>query len=336
MFLTTEERREGIGGTDVGAIMGANPYRSPIACWKDKLGQLPPVELNHAMEWGSLLEDVIGKKYCDNNNLFFSSVENCTGAPDYTEGFNGVMYKPTTVRMSEHDWAYAHPDFYVWNGKERTGIEVKTISEGIYKKYWAEGDIPPWQYYQVLWYSIVTRIKKWVVVGFAPHLRLSKDPLLTHEIQIDPEEQAKIMSHVNYFWECVVDKVEPELDEYTEQDIRLLYPESNADIVSSSTYIDKIVKRLFTVRQQLKPLTEEEDKLKNEIKAYMKQAGRLIGEDGSELATFKNSKSRVTVDYKNICEELRPLVDPQTYGKVEDINTKAIISARRFLLKYKE
>ena len=336
MFLTTEERREGIGGTDVGAIMGANPYRSPIACWKDKLGQMPPVELNHAMEWGSLLEDVIGKKYCDNNNLFFSSVENCTGAPDYTEGFNGVMYKPTTVRMSEHDWAYAHPDFYVWNGKERTGIEIKTISEGIYKKYWAEGDIPPWQYYQVLWYSIVTRIKKWVVVGFAPHLRLSKDPLLTHEIQIDPEEQAKIMSNVNYFWECVVDKVEPELDEYTEQDIRLLYPESNADIVSSSTYIDKIVKRLFTVRQQLKPLTEEEDKLKNEIKAYMKQAGRLIGEDGSELATFKNSKSRVTVDYKNICEELRPLVDPQTYGKVEDINTKAIISARRFLLKYKE
>ena len=336
MFLTTEERREGIGGTDVGAIMGANPYRSPIACWKDKLGQMPPVELNHAMEWGSLLEDVIGKKYCDNNNLFFSSVENCTGAPDYTEGFNGVMYKPTTVRMSEHDWAYAHPDFYVWNGKERTGIEVKTISEGIYKKYWAEGDIPPWQYYQVLWYSIVTRIKKWVVVGFAPHLRLSKDPLLTHEIQIDPEEQAKIMSHVNYFWECVVDKVEPELDEYTEQDIRLLYPESNADIVSSSTYIDKIVKRLFTVRQQLKPLTEEEDKLKNEIKAYMKQAGRLIGEDGSELATFKNSKSRVTVDYKNICEELRPLIDPQTYGKVEHLNTKAIISARRFLLKYKE
>ena len=336
MFLTTEERREGIGGTDVGAIMGANPYRSPIACWKDKLGQMPPVELNHAMEWGSLLEDVIGKKYCDNNNLFFSSVENCTGAPDYTEGFNGVMYKPTTVRMSEHDWAYAHPDFYVWNGKERTGIEIKTISEGIYKKYWAEGDIPPWQYYQVLWYSIVTRIKKWVVVGFAPHLRLSKDPLLTHEIQIDPEEQAKIMSNVNYFWECVVDKVEPELDEYTEQDIRLLYPESNADIVSSSTYIDKIVKRLFTVRQQLKPLTEEEDKLKNEIKAYMKQAGRLIGEDGSELATFKNSKSRVTVDYKNICEELRPLVDPQTYGKVEHLNTKAVVSARRFLLKYKE
>jgi predicted phage-related endonuclease len=298
---------------------------------------MPPVELNHAMEWGSLLEDVIGKKYADDNNLFFHG--NWGGPniyPDYLDEYNGVMFKPKTVRMSEHDWAYAHPDCYVWNGKERTGIEIKTISEGIYKKYWAEGDIPPWQYYQVLWYSMVTRVNKWVMVGFAPHLRLSKDPILTHEIHIDPDEQAKIMSKVKYFWECVTNKVEPELDEYTEQDIRLLYPESNADIVSSSSYVDKIVKRLFTVRQQLKPLTEEEDKLKNEIKAYMKQAGRLIGEDGSELATFKNSKARVTVDYKKICEELRPLVDPQAYGKVEHHNTKAIVSARRFLLKYKE
>ena len=52
MYLTTEERREGIGGSDVGAIMGANPYCSPIACWKDKLGEMPPVQLNHAqLSW---------------------------------------------------------------------------------------------------------------------------------------------------------------------------------------------------------------------------------------------------------------------------------------------
>ena len=237
MFLTTEERREGIGGTDVGSIMGANPYRSPIACWKDKLGEMPPVELNHAMEWGSLLEDVIGKKYCDNNNLFFSSVENCTGAPDYAEGFNGVMYKPTTIRHSNYDWAYAHPDFFIWDGKERTGIEIKTISEGIYKKYWAEGDIPPWQYYQVVWYSIVTKINKWTLVGFAPHIRLSKDPLLVHEIHIDQDTKSKVMAKVKYFWECVVNKREPELDSYTEQDINLLYAESEVDFISSSVYV---------------------------------------------------------------------------------------------------
>ena len=337
MYLTTEERREGVGGSDVGAIMGANPYRSPIACWKDKLGEMPPVELNHAMEWCSLLEDVIGMKYAETNNIQFKGNKDPLQVPPlFEEQYHGIMYAPDTVRHATYDWAYAHPDFYIHDGTNYTGIEIKTVSEGIYKKYWAEGDIPPWQYYQVVWYSIVTKINKRTLVGFAPHLRLSKDPMLVHEINIERSEQAKVLSKVKYFWECVVNKQEPELDEYSEQDIKLLYPESDIDIVSSSTYIDKKVQELFSVRQQLTPLTEAEDKLKNEIKAYMKKAGRLIGQDGSELATFKSPKPRVVVDHKQIAIDLKAVVDPQMYGKIEHLNTKAVVTARRFLLKYKE
>jgi|TARA_R110002073_G_scaffold5092_2_gene32161 predicted phage-related endonuclease len=337
MFLTTEERRAGIGGTDVGSIMGANPYRSPIACYKDKLGEMPPVEVNHAMEWGNRLEDVIGMKYSDDNNLYFYDKDvACASAPDFVEGWNGVMYKPTTARSEKHEWAYAHPDFYVFNRKERTGIEIKTVGEGIYKKYWAEGEIPPWQYYQVVWYSMVTKINKWTMVGFAPHLRMSKDPMLIHEIEIDLATQLKVWEKVEYFWECIQNKREPELEEYSDQDIKLLYPESNADISTSTKYIDTVVRNLFTVRAQLKPLAEQEEIYKNEIKSYMKKCGRLIGEDGDELATYKNAKARVTVDYKGIAKDLKQTIPIEVYGKAEDANTKAIVSARRFLLKYKE
>ena len=337
MFLTDEERRQGIGGTDVGAIMGANPYRSPIACYKDKLGEMPPVEVSHAMEWGNRLEDVIGMKYSDDNNLYFHDKDvACTGAPDFVEGWNGVMYKPTTARSSKHDWAYAHPDFYVYDGKKLSGIEIKTVGEGIYKKYWSEGEIPPWQYYQVVWYSMVTKINKWTIVGFAPHIRMSKDPMLIHEIEIDLDTQLKVWEKVEYFWECVQNKREPELDEYSDQDIKLLYPESTCDIATSTNYIDKVVCNLFRVRKQLKPLIEQEETYKNEIKAYMKKSGRLIGEDGSELATYKSAKSRVTVDYKGIAQELKSKIDPQIYGDAEHNHTKAVTSARRFLLKYKE
>ena len=337
MFLTDEERRQGIGGTDVGSIMGANPYRSPIACYKDKLGEMPPVEVNHAMEWGNRLEDVIGMKYSDDNNLYFYDKDvACASAPDFVEGWNVVMYKPDTERSEKHQWAYAHPDFYVFNGKERTGIEIKTVGEGIYKKYWSEGEIPPWQYYQVVWYSMVTKINKWTMVGFAPHLRMSKDPMLIHEIEIDLDTQLKVWEKVEYFWECVQDKREPELDEYSDQDIRLLYPESTCDITTSTNYIDKVVRNLFLVRKQLKPLTEQEEIYKNEIKAYMKKSGRLIGEDGGELATYKNAKPRVTVDYKGIAKDLKQEIPIEVYGKAEDANTKAVVSARRFLLKYKE
>lgn len=337
MFLTTEERREGIGGSDVGSIMGANPYRSPIACYKDKLGEMPPVEVNHAMEWGNLLEDVIGMKYADMNNIkFHGNIDPITHPPDWDQPFNGVMYKPDTMRSEKNEWAYAHPDFYIFTPAGKHGIEIKTVGEGIYKKYWAEGEIPPWQYYQVVWYSMVTKINKWTMVGFAPHLRLSKDPMLIHELDIDLDTQKKVWEKVEYFWECVQNKREPELEEYSDQDLRLLYPESNCDVVTSSQYIDTVAKNLFKVRQQLKPLVEQEEIYKNEIKAHMKKGGRLIGQDGSELATYKSAKARVTVDYKNICKELEPLLDPTVFGKVEHNNTKAVPTARRFLLKYKE
>lgn len=337
MFLTNDERRQGIGGSDVGAIMGANPYRSPIACYKDKLGELPPVEVNHAMEWGNLLEDVIGMKYADMNNIkFHGNIEPLALPPDWDVQHLGVMYKPDTIRSDKHDWAYAHPDFYIFSPAGYHGIEIKTVSEGIYKKYWAEGEIPPWQYYQVVWYSMVTKINKWTVVGFAPHLRLSKDPMLVHDLEIDLDTQMKVWEKVEYFWECVQNKREPELDEYSDQDIKLLYPESNCDVATSTKQIDITVRNLFKVKKDLQPLLELEESLKNQIKAHMKNCGRLISEDGSELATYKSPKARVTVDYKGIAKAFKDKLPPEEYGTVEDENTKAVVTARRFLLKYKE
>ena len=42
------ERKGGIGGSDAGAIIGVNPYRSPYSVWADKLGKLPEIPDNEA------------------------------------------------------------------------------------------------------------------------------------------------------------------------------------------------------------------------------------------------------------------------------------------------
>ena len=250
MLLTPEERRAGIGGSDVGAIMGANPYCSPIKLYKEKKGEVAPPSLNHAMEWGNILEDVIAKKYAENNNLFF-----CEGQrlelPD-PSNYMGVVYKPSIVRGGPDgaiacEWAYAHPDFYEEVKGELSGIEVKTVSEGMYRKYWAEGEIPPWQYYQVVWYSILTGVEKWTLLGFAPHLRLSADPLLAHDLFIDADTQHRVLEKVKEFWECLESDTIPHVDKLGNNDIKLLYPENTMDMVQSSSSIDFQVKRLYAV-----------------------------------------------------------------------------------------
>ena len=247
------------------------------------------------------------------------------------------------MRSDKHDWAYAHPDFLVKNPKgELSGIEIKTVGEGIYRKYWAEDDIPPYQYYQVVWYSMITGINKWTMVGFVPHLRNSQNPVLTHEIEVDYDTQRRVWKAVEYFWDCVQQKKPPILEEYTERDIKILYPESTTDLIKSNNTVEQQVRELANVRSKLKPLVEQEEVLKNTIKAFMGGCGRLIADDGTELATFKNSKTKVSTDHKQIIEDYRKVLLKEGYSQLKDElenvvenNTKAYVGSRRFLLKYK-
>ncbi len=349
MLLTPEERRKGIGGSDVGAIMGANPYCSIVKLYKEKKGEIPPPVFNHAMEWGHILEDVIAKKYAKDNNFYFdpdaiplnhdSDYVPCPDAND------GVIYKPKIIRSIEYDWAYAHPDCFVQIGEpdryELSGIEIKTVSEGMYRKYWANDDVPPWQYYQVVWYSIVTGIDHWKLVGLAPHLRLSGDPILVHDLYMDADLKTKVIAKVKDFWECLQSNTMPHIEKPSEADLKLLYPTNTMDMVQSSGTVDAAVKRLYDVRMQKVPLVEEEDSLKNMIKSHMGNAGKLISQEGEELASFKSPTPKVKTDYKAIVEDFREILKREdsplqgTFHTVEHNHTKGYTQSRRFLLKAK-
>jgi predicted phage-related endonuclease len=355
MLLTHEERRQGIGGSDVGAIMGANPYSSIIKVYKDKKGEIPPLEMNHAMEWGHILEDVIAKKYADDNNYHFDlyglPLNNKSPYVGFPDDKDGVLYKPRIVRGGEYQsdvpsWAYAHPDGFVQLGDpdnfELSGIEIKTVSEGMWRKYWANDEIPPWQFYQVVWYSIITGIDHWKLVGLAPHLRMSCDPMLVHDIYVDADLKTRVLHKVNDFWTCLQSDTIPHIDKPSEMDIKLLYPTNTMDMVQSSGTIDAAVHRLYDVRMDLKPLEEEEESLKNMIKSHMGNAGKLISQEGEELASFKSPKARVKVDYKSIVDDFRKILKERgsdamqgTFHTVEHNNTKAFTQSRRFLLKAK-
>ena len=75
-MLTREEfllrRKSGIGGSDVAAIAGLSPWRSPLDVYYDKLKielgadsreELLPVGETAASYWGSVHEAAIGKAY---------------------------------------------------------------------------------------------------------------------------------------------------------------------------------------------------------------------------------------------------------------------------------
>lgn len=65
-----QDRRRGIGGSDVSTILGLNKWKSAYQLWLEKTGQ---VELDHTNSepayWGSVLEEVVAKEFQERTGL---------------------------------------------------------------------------------------------------------------------------------------------------------------------------------------------------------------------------------------------------------------------------
>lgn len=56
-------RSQGIGGSDIAAIVGASPWDTPLSIYLRKVGELPEKEETEAMYWGTVLEEVVAQEY---------------------------------------------------------------------------------------------------------------------------------------------------------------------------------------------------------------------------------------------------------------------------------
>ena len=52
-------REKGIGSSEVGTILGVNPFETPYQLWRRKKGIDPPIEANEAMRAGTILEGAV-------------------------------------------------------------------------------------------------------------------------------------------------------------------------------------------------------------------------------------------------------------------------------------
>ena len=113
------DRTKTLGGSDMGTIMGCNPYKDRVDLWLEKTGRVAPVDLSNkpAVIWGNLQEEMI---------------------LDYYD-----MIHQTKIERDEHIRGLT-PDFIVANidgycPKENLLIEAKTASFMAYVKLWGEG-----------------------------------------------------------------------------------------------------------------------------------------------------------------------------------------------------
>ena len=293
-------RRTGIGGSDIGAILGLSPWRTPYDVFLEKTSpDIAPKE-SDSMYWGTVLEDVVASEY-----------QIRTG--------RRVQRVRQTMRHPEYDFAIANIDRAVivpeiagnvrWkNGKLTTDriLECKTAN-GFAASEWGEPgtDFVPDSYLcQCQWYLGITDTK---VADLA--VLIGGNDYRTFTIERDPELFADMIDAAGTFWKNCQKGIAP--DPATVQDAARKWPRH---IAGKSVIVDVDIanacEQLEILNARIKSLNEEADDLKRQIMTAFGDAEEITCQ-GNRLATWKTQTSH-RLDSKRLKEDHPELVAEYT------------------------
>lgn len=168
-------RSNGIGGSEITAVMGLDPYMTPYALWERKTGRVQDVE-NKFTRAGNYLEEAVAQMFSD-----------ATGYDVYT---------PKTEHWQHKDYPHllGTPDRFVSLKKGDAVLEIKTTQKRVTREDVTEGHALRW-YFQLMWYMGITGKN----TGFIAWLCSGVD---FDFIQVDyqPDIFADMVSAGNDFW----------------------------------------------------------------------------------------------------------------------------------------
>lgn len=195
------ERSKGIGGSEVGTILGLNPYESAYALWAKKTNRIPSeIEENWAIRFGKAFEDPILGLWQEEH-------------PEWN------VYTTGTYADEHCAYRHANPDALAQHREsgEWMVIEVKTA-----RSTWDE--VPPSYIAQVQHYMGVLKIRRGVIVAVAG-MTWNEYEIPYSQITIDTQNEA-----LAEFWNSIQSDTKPAWDgaESTYNAVRVQYEEIDA------------------------------------------------------------------------------------------------------------
>lgn len=197
-----EARSGAVGGSEMGTIMGLNPWESAFSLMAKKLELIenPPIH-NWAVRFGQKFEQPILELLQDEHPNF-------------------EIFTTGTYQSAEKPYLHANPDALAKVDGEWVIIEVKTS-----KNYWYE--IPPQYIAQVRFYMAVMGVKRAVIVGV---VNMS---WVEHWVEWDEFEEKVLLQYAEQFHRLMENQQLPEWDgaESTYQAVREMHPLINDEEV---------------------------------------------------------------------------------------------------------
>lgn len=277
-----ESRRHGIGGSDAGAIMGFNKYKSPFTLYLEKIGCYKNDLDSEAAYFGNVLEDVVRKEF---------------------EKRTGKVVTVTKDLFIHDDYNFMQANIDGWIEEENAILECKTASEFL-KDEWTGDEVPASYLCQVHHYMAVTGAERAyiaVLVGGNKFVwKIVEKNLEFEQILIKAEKE---------FWEShVLEGIPPEIDGYdsTSMVISELYPEDNGNEIMLGETEEVLIEALELFKRDIKDLEQQKKKYENILKERLKKTKK--GHTQKHTVIYSSYETK-RIDSKRLRKEHPDLFD---------------------------
>lgn len=267
-----QKRANGIGASEVGAILGLSHFDTPYSVWRRKMGIDGPQPENIAMMMGHLLEDVVAQRFAIETD------------------YKIIKASAADIIYTDPDKPYMRvtPDRTVKTPEGKALLECKTTVKKI-----SENDIPYSWLCQVQYQMRVTGIHTcylaWLISG--------RDFGYVR-VDFDKEFSDFVENAVTEFWtKNVIEKVEPEA--ISVEDVEAKWPVSSPDTsIEADDTAREDIRELARLTKAMKDIEGKVKEIKSRIQVFIGEKESLVGNDGVVYATWKSGKGRASFDSK--------------------------------------
>ncbi len=242
-------RRTGIGASEIGAVAGLDPWRSPVDVYLRKVDEAAS-PTSGPQAWGNILEPIIGEYYAFQNAV--------------------TLVGSDTRRHPTVTWALATPDYLV--PPERYGLEIKVRGRS---DRW--DGVPPLEVQaQAQWSMFVVGYDRWDVAAL-----LGGTEYRQYRVDRDDAFITQLTEAGERFWtQHVVPRVPPPAR--TTEDAKALYPRVLAKNYARATEDEEDDLALYgKLRDADRLLGKQLDEVKARLMDGIKDQAGLIGTAGS-------------------------------------------------------
>ena len=268
-------RENGIGASEVAAVVGLSPWDSPFSLFLRKTHQIPPTEETQAMKLGKLLEPVVVKLW-----------EESTGWKAVKASAKDIIYQDP-----ERPWRICTPDRIAYEvgsdgKKKKVLLEIKTSSMDF-----DPDDLPTNYLCQVQYQMHITGVHVcylcWLVCGRTyGHARVEYDKAFSEWM----------VGEVDKFWnENVLGGKEPDLISVT--DFAMKGSDPGTTIEADEEAISHIMSAV-ELNAEIATAETALNAHKDAVKLYMGEAEALTV-NGKPIATWKSGTRGRTFLLKN-------------------------------------